>query len=43
MRAAAAGQVTDWPAFRLRNYAAYARELDKLTAAIDAADVGVGD
>ncbi|WP_423068294.1 ABC transporter substrate-binding protein [Devosia sp. CN2-171] len=43
MRAAAAGQVTDWPAFWLRNYAAYARELDKLTAAIDAADVSVGD
>jgi iron complex transport system substrate-binding protein len=43
MRAAAAGQVTDWPAFWLRNYAAYARELDKLTAAIGAADVSVGD
>lgn len=43
LRAAAAGQVTDWPAFWLRNYAAYARELDKLSAAIDAADVSVGD
>lgn len=43
LRAAAAGQVTDWPAFWLRNYAAYARELDKLTAAIDAADATVGD
>jgi iron complex transport system substrate-binding protein len=43
LRAAAAGQVTDWPAFWLRNYAAYARELDKLTAAVDAADVSVGD
>ena len=38
MKAAQAGQVTDWPAFWLRNYAAYARELDKLTDAIDAAD-----
>lgn len=38
MKAAAAGQVTDWPAFWLRNYAAYARELDKLTSAITAAD-----
>lgn len=38
MKAAEAGQVTDWPAFWLRNYAAYAGALDKLTAAIDAAD-----
>ncbi|ODT75739.1 MAG: hypothetical protein ABS76_33345 [Pelagibacterium sp. SCN 64-44] len=38
MQAAAAGQVTDWPAFWLRNYDAYARELDKLSAAIAAAD-----
>lgn len=38
MKAAEAGQVTDWPAYWLRNYAAYARELDKLTAAINAAD-----
>ncbi|WP_160297802.1 ABC transporter substrate-binding protein [Devosia chinhatensis] len=38
MKAAEAGQVTDWPAFWLRNYAAYANELAKLTAAIDAAD-----
>ncbi len=43
LRAAAAGQVTDWPAFWLRNYAAYASELDKLTAAIDAADASIGD
>ncbi len=43
MRAAAAEQVTDWPAFWLRNYAAYAGALDKLTAAIDAADATVGD
>lgn len=38
MKAAEAGQVTDWPAFWLRNYGAYASELDKLTAAIEAAD-----
>ena len=38
MKAAAAGAVTDWPAFWLRNYGAYARELDKLTAAVIAAD-----
>jgi iron complex transport system substrate-binding protein len=38
MKAAEAGQVADWPAFWLRNYAAYARELGKLTAAINAAD-----
>lgn len=38
MKAAEAGQVADWPAFWLRNYAAYGRELDKLTAAIEAAD-----
>jgi iron complex transport system substrate-binding protein len=43
LRAAAAGQVTDWPAFWLRNYAAYARELDKLTTAIAAADTSIGD
>ena len=41
MRAAEAGQVTDWPAFWLRNYAAYAGELDKLTAAINAADANL--
>lgn len=38
IKAAAAGQVTDWPAFWLRNHRAYAGALDKLTAAIDAAD-----
>ena len=38
MKAAAAGAVTDWPAFWLRNYKAYASELDKLTAAVNAAD-----
>ena len=43
MRAAAVGQVTDWPAFWLRNHAAYATALDKLTAAIEAADQTIGD
>lgn len=38
MKAAEAGAVTDWPAFWLRNYHAYGAELDKLTAAINAAD-----
>jgi iron complex transport system substrate-binding protein len=38
---AAAGQVTDWPAYWLRNYGAYAGELDKLTAAINAADANL--
>ena len=38
MKAADAGAVTDWPAFWLRNYKAYAGELDKLTTAINAAD-----
>jgi len=38
MKAAAAGQVTDWPAFWLRNYRAYAAALEDLTAAIEAAD-----
>jgi iron complex transport system substrate-binding protein len=43
MRAAAADQVTDWPAFWLRNHAAYAGALDRLTAAIEAADPTIGD
>ncbi len=38
MKAAEAVAVADWPAFWLRNYRAYADELDKLTAAINAAD-----
>jgi iron complex transport system substrate-binding protein len=38
IKAAAAGQVADWPAFWLRTYGTYAAELDKLTAAINAAD-----
>jgi len=43
IKAAAAGQVAEWPAFWLRNYAAYARELDKLTGAIEAADENLAD
>ncbi|MET3925672.1 ABC transporter substrate-binding protein [Devosia sp. 2618] len=38
MKAAAAGAVTDWPAYWIRNYAAYSGALDKLTTAINAAD-----
>lgn len=38
MRAAEAGAVANWPAFWLRNYGAYTRALDDLTAAITAAD-----
>jgi iron complex transport system substrate-binding protein len=41
MKAAEAGQVTDWPAFWLRNYAAYSSELAKLTAAINTADANL--
>jgi iron complex transport system substrate-binding protein len=43
IRAAAAGQVTDWPAYWLRNYKAYSGALDRLTAAIEAADENIGD
>ncbi len=38
LKAAEAGQVADWPAFWIRSYEAYARELGDLTAAIEAAD-----
>lgn len=38
LKAAEAGSVAEWPAYWLRNYRAYAVELDKLTAAINAAD-----
>ena len=38
MKAAEVGQVTDWPAFWLRNYAHYAAALNELTTAINAAD-----
>lgn len=38
IKAAEAGAVADWPAYWMRNYAAYAAELDDLTAAIEGAD-----
>jgi iron complex transport system substrate-binding protein len=38
LQAAAAGAVTDWPTYWVRSSAAYATELDELTAAIEAAD-----
>lgn len=38
MKAAAADQVSDWPAFWLRNYAHYAAALTQLTSAINTAD-----
>lgn len=38
IRAAAAGAVTDWPAFWIRTYGAYAEELEQLTAAVHKAD-----
>ncbi len=43
IRAAAKGQVGDWPAFWMRNYKVYAAELDKLTATINATDATIGD
>lgn len=43
IRAVAAGQVGDWPAFWMRNYKVYAEQLDKLTATINASDETVGD
>lgn len=43
LKAAAAGQVADWPAFWIRSYDAYARELGDLTAAIEAADPAIAD
>lgn len=38
LSAAAAGAITDWPAYWLRNYDAYATELDKLSDAMESAD-----
>lgn len=38
IKAVQAGAVAKWPAFWMRSYAAYARELALLTAAVDAAD-----
>jgi iron complex transport system substrate-binding protein len=43
IRAAAKGQVGDWPAFWMRNYKVYAEQLDELTATINATDETVGD
>jgi iron complex transport system substrate-binding protein len=43
LKAAAASAVTDWPAYWLRNYGAYARELDRLTSTINAADENLTD
>lgn len=43
IKAAAAGQVADWPAFWIRSYEAYTRELRDLTAAINAADENLVD
>ncbi|WP_417581272.1 ABC transporter substrate-binding protein [Pelagibacterium sp.] len=37
--AIAAGQVGDWPAWWIRTYSAYAEQLEKLTALVDAAEV----
>jgi iron-desferrioxamine transport system substrate-binding protein len=41
--AVAAGQVAPWPAYWMRNYGAYADQLDQLTAAVEAADEHVVD
>jgi iron complex transport system substrate-binding protein len=38
MKAAEAGQVTDWPAFWMRNYRVFAQELEALTATINSID-----
>lgn len=43
IRAAAKGQVGDWPAFWMRNYKVYAEQIDKLIATIAATDATVGD
>jgi len=43
IRAAAKGQVGDWPAFWMRNYKVYAEQIDKLMATIAATDATVGD
>jgi len=41
IKAVAAGQLAEWPAFWLRNYRAYAGALDQLTAAINGADAEI--
>ena len=43
MKAAEAGAIGEWPAYWLRNYAAYASELHKLTAVVLAADENLTD
>ncbi|KFC71015.1 Iron-siderophore uptake ABC system substrate-binding component [Devosia sp. LC5] len=43
IKAAAAGAVTEWPAYWLRNYGAYAGALDQLTTAITAADANLSE
>lgn len=43
IKAAAAGAVTEWPAYWLRNYGAYAGALDKLTTSINAADANLSE
>ncbi|MGN9908321.1 ABC transporter substrate-binding protein [Phytohabitans sp. LJ34] len=43
IKAAKAGATVSWPAFWLHTYGDFATELDKLTAAVKAADPNVGD
>ncbi|MBJ3785253.1 ABC transporter substrate-binding protein [Devosia sediminis] len=43
IKAVAAGQVGEWPAYWIRTYGAYASELDKLTASVEAADENLTD
>lgn len=43
MKAAEAGAIGEWPAYWLRNYDAYAGELEKLTAVVEAADENLTD
>ncbi|WP_153265530.1 ABC transporter substrate-binding protein [Nonomuraea phyllanthi] len=43
VRAAKAGAVVAWPAYWLHTYGDFATELDKLTAAVKAADPAIGD
>lgn len=43
IKAAEAGAIGEWPAYWLRNYDAYAGELEKLTAVVEAADENLTD
>lgn len=43
IRAVSAGAVAKWPAFWMRSYGAYARELSLLADAVAAADPAIGD